>query len=66
MLIQMNREQIRKKIFINRKFTLEDFKPSLPLNGKLIKTPELIKTVCVCVCIRLFTDFLELLGHTTC
>ena len=22
--------------------------------------------LCVCVCIRLFTDFLELLGHTTC
>ena len=35
----------QKKIFINGKFTLEDFKPSLPLNGKLIKTPELIKTV---------------------
>ena len=35
----------QKKIFINGKFALEDFKPSLPLNGKLIKTPELIKTV---------------------
>ena len=35
----------QKKVFINGKFTLEDFKPSLPLNGKLIKTPELIKTV---------------------
>ena len=35
----------QKKIFINGKFTLEDFKPSLPLNGKLIRTSELIKTV---------------------
>ena len=35
----------QKKVFINGKFNLEDFKPSLPLNGKLIKTPELIKTV---------------------
>ena len=34
----------QKKIFINGKFALEDFKPSLPLNGKLIKTPEPMRT----------------------
>jgi len=30
----------QKKVFINGKFNLEDFKPSLPLNGKLIRNPK--------------------------
>ena len=30
----------QKKVFINGKFNLADFKPSLPLNGKLIRNPK--------------------------